>query len=87
MYDSIENENNEQSIELNWEAYEIKPEILCEACKKAHSLLHPTKEQAKQMLEDLKKLDGIFDLKPSDSLCEIVDKEMENVCHKKPFYR
>lgn len=60
MYDSIENENNEQSIELNWEAYEIKPEVFCKACKKVYSLLHPTKEQAKQTLEDLKKLDGII---------------------------
>lgn len=70
-----------ESIELK--AYEIPPETLCKAFQKAHSIFHPTKEQAKWWVDHKDEINSVMclNLKPEDSLCEYADKELKKL-HK-----
>lgn len=67
--------------DLSLKAYEMPQENLCKAFQKAYSLFHPTKEQAQWWVDHKKEIDDIMclNLKPEDSLCEWIDKELEKI--------
>lgn len=80
--DKLLDENKGPSIEIK--AYEIPQETLCKAFQKAYGFFHPTREQAQWWVDHKKDIDDIMclNLKPEDSLCEYVDKELKKI-HKK----
>lgn len=77
--DKLLDETKGPSIELK--AYEIPPETLCKGFQKAYSFLHPTKEQAQWWVDHKDEINKIMclNLKPEDSLCEYVDKELKKI--------
>ena len=77
--DKLLDEEKEPSIELK--AYEIPPETFCKAFREAYNFFHPTKEQAQWWKDHEDEINSItcLNLKPEDSLCEWVDKELKKI--------
>lgn len=69
----------DKELGLSLKAYEIPQDTLCKAFQKAYNLFHPTKEQAQWWVDHKKEIDGIMclNLKPEDSLCDYVDRELK----------
>lgn len=83
LYNTVDDKllDKDKEPDLSFKVYEISQETLCKAFQKAHSLLHPTKEQAKWWTDHKKEIDDIMclNLKPEDSLCEYVDRELRRI--------
>lgn len=83
LYDTSDDEflDKEGKPDIEIKAYEIPPETLCKGFQKAYRMFHPTKEQAQWWVDHKKEIDDIMclNLKPEDSLCEWIDKELEKI--------
>ena len=68
-------ESEEPDIEIDFQQYEMKPEVFCEALKKARCFLNPTKEQAEWLTEHEKEIKDIFQFPIDECLVNIEQED------------